>query len=340
MNMKRAPFFVMAAIAACAGLSSSARADEIWLKDGSKIVGTIVGYEDISFKVATSYGFAMVRKDSILEILPGDAKPTAAMKTAPAKPSDPPPTPLSAEATPPAPTKPLTALPAPQAEVRPEPTPASYATPLPEPKPRAAAAPAKPVPPPAVQPAVMPAPVALATPAPGPPVVQEFVRGNLYINQTYGFQMFRPPGWELVKDAAQSLPNAIAALGTGDETTLLLISRDAPPKHEVGPDHGHVPDPLDLQSAATERTLNKVYDDYKVLTTSRTTAAGVPAIEQHARGVADGHAWSVVVLTFGRDTDVFTLLGMTYADSDVIQIRENVIARMIASLQFTPPAAR
>ena len=339
--MKRAPFFVIAAIAACAVLSSSARADEIWLKDGSKIVGTIVGYEDISFKVATSYGFAMVRKDTILEILPGDGKPAAAVKTAPAKPSEPPPTPRLARAPDPAPTKPLAALPASQPAERPEPTPASYATPLPEPKSRAAAAPAKPVPPPAVQPAAMPAsPVALAAPAPGPPVVQEFVRGNLYINQTYGFQMFRPPGWELLKDAAQSLPNAIAALGTGDETTLLLISRDAPPKHEVGPDHGHVPDPLDLQSAATGRTLNKVYDDYKVLTTSRTTAAGVPAIEQHARGVADGHTWSVVVMTFGRDTDVFTLLGMTYADSDVIQIQENVIARMIASLQFTPPPVR
>ena len=186
------------------------------------------------------------------------------------------------------------------------------------------------------------APAAIAAPPPGPPVVQEFVRGNLYINQTYGIQMFRPPGWELVKDAAQALPNAIAALGTGDETTLLLISHDVShdAKRDIGPDYGRVPDPLNIQATATGRTLNTVYENYKVMTTSRTLVAGVPAIEQHARGVADGRDWSIVVLTFGRDNDVFTLLGMTYADSDLIQIRENVIARMITSLQFTPPPAR
>ena len=49
-------------------LAASVRADEILLKDGSKIVGTIVDFEDQSFKVQTSYGFATVRKDSIAQI--------------------------------------------------------------------------------------------------------------------------------------------------------------------------------------------------------------------------------------------------------------------------------
>jgi hypothetical protein len=34
---------------------------------------------------------------------------------------------------------------------------------------------------------------------------------------------------------------------------------------------------------------------------------------------------------------VFTILGMTSADSDLIQIQENVIAKTIASLQFLSP---
>ena len=32
--------------------------------------------------------------------------------------------------------------------------------------------------------------------------------------------------------------------------------------------------------------------------------------------------------------EVFTVLGMTYADNDLIQIQENVINRSIASLDF------
>src|SRR5277367_3058682 len=63
-------------VAAVAGLAAlalaqfvaPARADEIKLKDGSKINGTIVGFEDNSFKVKTSYGFAVVQKDQVVSI--------------------------------------------------------------------------------------------------------------------------------------------------------------------------------------------------------------------------------------------------------------------------------
>jgi len=45
-------------LAALLVAATAVRADEIRLKDGTKITGTIVGYEDDSFKVQTSYGFA------------------------------------------------------------------------------------------------------------------------------------------------------------------------------------------------------------------------------------------------------------------------------------------
>src|SRR5882672_4989654 len=48
--------------------ASAARADEIRLKDGSKISGTIVGFESASFRVETSYGFALIRKDKVADI--------------------------------------------------------------------------------------------------------------------------------------------------------------------------------------------------------------------------------------------------------------------------------
>src|ERR1700684_2178717 len=45
------------------------RADELKLKDGTTITGTIVGFEENSFKVKTSYGFAEVQKDQVVAIV-------------------------------------------------------------------------------------------------------------------------------------------------------------------------------------------------------------------------------------------------------------------------------
>ena len=48
--------------------ATAARADEIRLKDGTKISGTIVGFENGSFRVETSYGFALIQKDKVADI--------------------------------------------------------------------------------------------------------------------------------------------------------------------------------------------------------------------------------------------------------------------------------
>ena len=57
------------------------RADDLKLKDGSKISGTIVGFEENSFKVKTSYGFAVVQKDQVVSIAMSDAPEAAAEKS-------------------------------------------------------------------------------------------------------------------------------------------------------------------------------------------------------------------------------------------------------------------
>src|SRR5436853_3172338 len=77
--------FVIAVLA----VPGRARGDEFHLKDGSKIVGTIVSYEDGAFKVQTSYGFAYVRKDSIAEIVPTEKKsaPDSGQQSAALKPA-------------------------------------------------------------------------------------------------------------------------------------------------------------------------------------------------------------------------------------------------------------
>jgi hypothetical protein len=165
------------------------------------------------------------------------------------------------------------------------------------------------------------APVAESKPEP----IREEIVGNLYINRTYGFDIYKPPDWELLPDEMHSLPNAVAAMGADDSTTLLLIGREARKGQ------------LDAQAAATDAQLHDIYDNFRLLSSTRISIAGEPAIESHFRGSAADRDWSVTVVTVAHGSDLFTVLGMTYADSDLIQIQENVIARAISSLRFETP---
>ena len=58
---------ILAAAGICA---STALADEIRLKDGKKLYGVIVSYEDNMFKVKTDFGYVLVEKDKIASIIP------------------------------------------------------------------------------------------------------------------------------------------------------------------------------------------------------------------------------------------------------------------------------
>jgi hypothetical protein len=153
-------------------------------------------------------------------------------------------------------------------------------------------------------------------------VIRDEIRGTLYMNHTYGFQIYKPPSWDMIPDARKALPDAVAALGTFDQTTLLVIGR------------ARARDSLDGYATATGKALSGVYENYRLISTRHITIAGLPAIEQRSRGTADGRDWSVVMLTIVRGTDAFTLLGMTWADSDIIQVQENVISKAVNSLTF------
>src|SRR5712672_1638390 len=56
------------ALLAALSNAAAARADEIRLKDGTKISGTIVGFENDAFRVETPYGFALILKDKVADI--------------------------------------------------------------------------------------------------------------------------------------------------------------------------------------------------------------------------------------------------------------------------------
>lgn len=312
----------LALLALC--VAASARADELKLKDGTKISGTIVGFEENSFKVKTSYGFAVVQKNQVVSIsIKGAAespqKPEAAVKvnskqkkeeeeaTAEARPSEKPApaSPVEKKSATPSKTAPAPAAPSPSASAKPAPPNPSDqpATPSPAPAGNNAAA----------------APAPDAQPLP----IREQVTGNDYANLTYGFEMYKPPDWQVIAGARSLLPGAITAMGTEDQRTYLLIGRQAAEKSVFA------------QINATQQRLTEIVDHFRPLGETHVTVSGLPAIERRFRGSADQHDWSGIVVYLPRGAQLYTIFGMTRADSDLVQIQENVIARAISSLRFT-----
>ena len=291
---------------------SVARADELKLKDGNTVVGTIVGFEEHSFKVKTSYGFAEVQKDQVVSIV---ISPVAKKKELEKKPD---PSSDAAVAPDPAPTK--VTKPAPAKPVTP---PANNSAGLPNSSPNAAnkSATNSAVPGPAAANSPAAPPPVAPTPAPEP--MREEVNGNTYVNDTYSFRMYKPPTWELIEGARALLPGSITALGTADQTTYLLIGQQ-PVSKSVAND-------MD----ATQRRLQEIMENFQPLDEKHITISGLPAIERHFRGRVDQREWSGVVVCIPRDSRLYTIFGMTVADTDLVQIQENVIARAISSLQFT-----
>src|SRR5437868_8092614 len=82
-------------LAICAASALPLRADEIRLKDGKKLNGVIVGYEQNMFRIKTDFGYVLVEKDKIASIVPSaeaqpapnpadNAKPASGNASAPA----------------------------------------------------------------------------------------------------------------------------------------------------------------------------------------------------------------------------------------------------------------
>jgi hypothetical protein len=310
-------------IGALTCLAAPARGEEILLKNGQKIVGTIVGYEKDMFRVETEYGIALIRKDKIVSIQvnkPEDAKPShdASKREATRNPA----------------AKTASVTPSESAPIAsPADTPAAANHPSAGPNSESSVAMTQPVsasnppssPPPAKPPAPPPPPVSHPLDVPMPAHLEEHVDGNTYFSDTFQFSMFKPPDWKIYEGVPKETGSGIMAMGTEDEQSLLIVDRQVwsgPPKPT---------------SDQVEAKLRQTYQEYRRISEDAFQCDGQTATRQTFTGVLDGAEWHGVAVHVIHGNTVFGIIGLTSAET--FQFQEAIFNKIIKTFHFLTPIA-
>lgn len=269
-------------------------AEELLLKDGRKIVGTIVGYENDMFRVETDYGFALVRKDKVVSVNFAAGGPAdAASKRGEAKNR--------------------TAAGRPGAR-NPE---SNAGTPSAEPATNSAAPRAL---------ASTPLPVSRPLDEPLPSHIEERVEGNNYVNETFHFAMYKPPGWKVFEAVPKETGAAIVAVGNEDEQTLLFVDRQV------------WSGPPDLKNDHVEARLRQTYQEFQKLGESAVELDGQPAVRRVFKGVVEGVEWYGVTVHVAHGNTLFGITGLTSAET--FQFQQALFAKIMNSFRFIAPKSK
>lgn len=296
-------------------LVSQAAAEELTLKNGQKIIGTIVGYEDEMFRVETEFGFALIRKDKVAAInFAAAGSKEAAQKRGERKnvPSAEKQPAIHRERT------------ADEGSLDPARTPqAALTADNPKPPKKTDALDALSGPPSAADTAP---PVSRPLDEPLPPQLQERVEGNNYLNDTFHFAMFKPPGWKIHEGVHRETGSAIVAMGPEDEQTLLIVDRQV---------WSGTPN---LQSDEVEAKLRQTYQDFQKFSESSTQVDRHPAIRRVFKGLMEGVEWHGVSVHVARGNMVFGIIGLTSAET--FQFQQAIFNKIINSFRFLTAAPR
>ncbi len=262
-----------------------ARADQFILKDGRKISGTLVSFQDGMFRVRTQFGFALIRKDKLSRVIVEQGTDEKAEEhAAPAFPKS---------------------QPAPESKAASEP-----ATPAPAPPPAAPPAP----------------PVSRPLNEPMPAHIREHVTGTTYVNDTFQFAMYMPPGWKLYEELTREKVSAIVALSSDDNQTLLFVDRQV---------WSGAPD---LRDDRVDARLRSTYQDYHQLSQTSLDVDGLPAVRTRFTGVLDNVEWHGVSVRVARGSTVFGIVGLT--SSPMYNFQLAVFRKIVKTFRFvsSPPA--
>lgn len=258
---------------------TAAEAEEFHLKDGTKISGKIVTFENDAFKVETSFGLAIIYRDHILRIVFTSPEGTRMLELEDThlklvespKPDPPPPPEVTA--------KPKVAEPTlTRVQLRPQ-------------------------------------------PPPKPEKIIEHVSATQYVNETFGFRMYKPPTWRSFPALVRPDNPLLAALGTPDETTILLVGQEIF-RSDVA-----------TYARLAEESLKNLYTDYRKLAERRIRIAGFPALERHFIGYVEGRFWSGFAIYFAHGDAHYTFLGLT-AERETLDFQQSLFRKVLHTLEF------
>ncbi len=279
-------------------LGGALRAEEIELVDGSKITGSIVGYEGDMFRVQTDFGFALVRKDRVTSISFPPPAPEPVQAEVKEEPSG---EKLAAEKK--------------KEPAQETPTTASVAASEKELKKKAAVEKKT-----SVEAAKTPAQETLAQ-AEMPDYLFETVRGNTYTNHRYKFAMYKPPTWIMFNEIREASPTGVMAMGTADEQTLLFVESEPTSGNPV------------LHGRLIDSKLRRTYQNYRVITDEEFTVDGRKAIRRTFRGILDGVDWYGMAVHVKGDNDTIGIIGLT--SSENFQFKQAVFNKIVKTFHFT-----
>ena len=276
-------------VCALALFAGAARAEIFYLKDGSWVAGVIVNFNQDSFTVRTNFGMAVIKRDAIAQIVFGPPRTTGPTDLLVRKGFQ----------------YPLYWLRRGRAEPLERPNwdaaRMHTATPLTNADLETAR-----------RPSLMP---------PRPQRIHEIVELNRYINLSFRFTLYKPPSWSSYPALVQPDTDMIAALGTQDETTLLLIGWE----YFEGDNKTY--------ARLAERSLREIYESYDLISQGETSIAGRPAFERRFGGLAEDRYWTGWTVYVSRGYEHYTFIGLTSSE-ELSQVQEIVLRRVLDSLRF------
>lgn len=150
----------------------------------------------------------------------------------------------------------------------------------------------------------------------------ERIEGNLYINETFRFAMYKPPNWVLFEDVRRASATSVIAMGTVDERTLLFVERE--------------PFGAELENqGGIEAKLRQTYREYQVLGEEDVIVDGRAGVRRTFSGVLDGIDWHGMAVHVSDDYGDFGIIGLTSAET--FQFKQAVFNKIVRTFRFTTP---
>ncbi len=175
-------------------------------------------------------------------------------------------------------------------------------------------------PPPVARPAPPPRPATIQARRPPGGKIEEHTEGITYFNDSYGFQMYKPPNWKSLPETMGSIPNAVAVLGTEDEATMIIVGSvvyDAPPS---------------AYAAVLGSALKKLYADFEMQPEEQIDVSGRPAIRRTFSGKANDREWHGMVVNLADNQIHYGIIGLTSEEN--YQFKSSVLGKIVASFRF------